>query len=165
MKGAKQRGSNRGLWALLGGLGCVICVLTVVLVVMQSSHPVEPEKEETAQGELISDDWSEYIINRDVNELIGMTNRQIESASDNETKSTIYSYRAAALYSFDVESESAEYGDQILSDAYNAEEYYPTDKTAYLVYFYEQIYGDPVVAEEYLNIAKERGMTVSPGKG
>ena len=150
---------------MLGGLVCIICVLVAVLVAVQNSHPIEPEKEEAAQEEFVFDGWSEYTANGDMDGLIEMTDRQIESASDNETKSTIYLYRAAVLYGFDVENESTKYGDQVLSDVHSAEEYYPTDKTAYLVYFYEQIYGDPVVAEEYSNIAKERGMTVPPGKG
>ena len=166
MKGAKQRGSNRGLWVLLGGLGCIICVLVMVLVMVIKGRSAETgvRAGDSEQPALV-DDWGEYIDSEDADGLIELTNRQIESADDDEIISDIYASRAGVLYNFDATNDSNKYGPQILSDIYNAEEYYPTEQTAYLIYVYEQVYGDPVVAEEYLNIAEERGRVVIIERG
>ena len=165
MKNTEQRGSNRGLWILLGGLGCIICILAVGLVVLKNNQLSGDEEGDLTQETTLFDNWGDYVANGDMDGLIRMTDSQIEFTDDEEAKSIIYASRAGVLYSFDVENESTKYGEQVLSDAYNAEKHNATGETAYLIYTYEQVYGDSAAAEEYLNIAEERGMTIPPGEG
>lgn len=142
----------------------VICAVAVVVTTMSKNDSVDVGVEEPEYGGVL-DSWGEYVANKDMEGLVELTNKQLDATSDAETKAVIYSARAGALYSFDVEEGSDKYKDQILSDAYKAEETYPTSDTAYLIYMYEQAYGNTAVAEEYLKIAEERGMTMPPGKG
>ena len=154
-------------WVMGGALLVVVMVCAaavVVLVANKNRSSVDVGVEESEQGSIF-DSWGEYITNKDMDGLIEFTNKQIEATDDAETKAMIYESRAGVLYSFDAENENDEYKAQILSDVYSAEEYYPTGDTAYLIYMYEQAYGNTVVAEEYLKIAEERGETISPGKG
>lgn len=153
---------SKWLLALLISLSIAICGLVVgIIVVINSNHAAEDTVEVGTED--IFGGWGEYINNNDGEGLIATTDEMIRSTDDAEMKSDIYAMRAGVLYNMDDGVEK--YSAQILSDVYNAEECYPTGQTAYLIYYYENIFGDPAVAEKYLKIAEERGMTLPPGRG
>lgn len=158
MEDAKKKRGNRGIFVFLGCMFFVISGL-VVAVIMNMDHPVNTSNDDMASQETLFDNWGDYIVDGDMERFIEVTNEEIEATSDAETKSIIYASRAGVLFNFDVQNDTNTYGAQILSDVYNAEEHYPTGQTAYLIYYYERIYGeDPVVADGYLELAKARGL-------
>ncbi len=164
---------KKAMWArdkekiLAWAMGSAVLLIVVISVVVVSMVFVKNNQrvERRVEKETMFDDWGEYINNKDAVGLIEMTDRQIESTDDNEVKSIIYATRANILYGFDIGDDNADYGAQVLSDIHNAEECYPTGDSAYMVYVYEQEYGDTAVAEKYLKLAEERGEIIPPGKG
>ena len=142
----------------------IMGVVVVSIFLVRNSQLEGIDETEQVEQEEQSYGWEEFIANRDAEGLIETSNKQIELTSDNEVISDIYTTRAGVLYGFDLEDDSVDYGVQILSDIHSAEECYPTGDSAYMVYVYEQIYGDVVVADEFLKIAEERGETIPPGK-
>ena len=150
-----------GFFLLIITIVCLIVAIIVVVGDKNSVDDVEKEIERVTQF----NGWEDYIANKDMEGLIEFTNKEIEATDEAEVKAIIYASRAGVLYSFDAENENDEYKAQILSDVYSAEEYYPTGDTAYLIYMYEQAYGNTVVAEDYLKIAEERGKKIPLGEG
>ena len=150
-----------GFFLLIITIVCLIVAIIVVVGNKNSADDVEKEIERVTQF----NGWEDYIANKDMEGLIEFTNKEIEATDEAEVKAIIYASRAGVLYSFDAENENDEYKAQILSDVYSAEEYYPTGDTAYLIYMYEQAYGNTVVAEDYLKIAEERGKKIPLGEG
>lgn len=158
MEDAKKKRGNRWLFVFLGCMFFVISGL-VVAVIMNMDHPVNTGNNDMANQETLFDDWGDYIVSGDMEGLIVATDKEIEATDNAETISTIYASRAGVLFNFDVQNGTNMYGVQILSDVYNAEEYYPTGQTAYLIYYYEHIYReDSAVADDYLELAKARGL-------
>lgn len=153
-------------WAMGAALLLIvaICVVAIVATTMSKNDSVDVGVEEPEYGDVF-DSWGEYVANKDMEGLIELTNKQLEATDDVETKAVIYASRAGMLYDFDVEEGASRYKDQVLFDVYKAEEFYPTGDTAYLIYVYEQAYGNDTVAEEYLKIAEERGEAIPPGRG
>ena len=167
----KSRKSNTKGWlVVLACMSLVICLLVVAIVVVINNrpaveHPVETDSDSNIGEGTIFDDWGEYIANNDMKGLIEMTDKAIQTTDDIEKKAVLYASRAGVLYNYDIENRSSEYSAQILADVYSAEELYPSGNTAYLIYYYEQEFGNDAVAKEYLKVAEERGMTMPPGKG
>lgn len=160
----RQDGKKR---VLVFAISCciVICGLVVAIVVAMNNRSesvdvVNPGSE--SEYKTFFDGWGEYIKTNDGVGLIAVTNEQLDRTSDVQEKADIYAMRAGVLYNM---SDNGQYTQQILSDAYTAEELKPSGNTAYLIYYYEHEFGNDVVAEEYLKIAEERGEMIPPGRG
>ena len=95
-------------------------------------------------GELTVDDYLEWI------------DEQISNTTDPEEKANLYMGGSIQLSNFQVQ-DGANYSEKILEYAYKAEELYPSAQSAYLIYSFENKFGNKEVADEFLNIAKERG--------
>lgn len=160
MEDTKKKRGDKGLLVFLGCMFFVISGLAAA-VVLNMNHSVDISEEDVVSREVLFDEWENYVASGDMEGLIVATDKEIEATDNAETISTTYASRAGVLYNYDVGNSTERYGSQILSDAYSAEEHYPTGQTAYLIYYYERIYGeDPVVADDYLELAKARGLVL-----
>lgn len=144
-------------WLLFGCLIFLLVVavgLAVAFVVMKGKSDIvdEPEQainvfEEIASGNLSPEKLEEYI---------KLSEAEIESASDDKTKSEMYLNRAGLVSNY-LSNPEYDFKAQVLSDAQKAERLNPTAYTAFFLSQCEQNYGDEAKAQEYRKIADERG--------
>lgn len=137
---------------ILGGLCLVAIMLTVFVIVKNNNNP--DSDEETVFVE--EDD--DLTPDQSIDDYLTETEAELEKATTGEEKAAIYLDRAGELYRRQQIDED-NYTEEILSDAYKAEEIASSADTAYAIYYYEKRLGSSEVADKYLEIAKERGYT------
>lgn len=155
--------SNRGLVIALAVLVVVMVGLVVGIIVarLNNNGTGEVSEGESSSGE---DEVARLErIERGKEEIMAETDEALARANTDEEKGIVYSNRAGELYNLTIGGD--ELKKEILASAYEAETLAPTAMTAYNIYVYESSYGDTQKAEEYLIIAKERGISEIPGGG
>ena len=149
-EGRKDSG-NKGLVILFLVLCFVICgLITGIIVVINNNRLVLNTPEEA----------SAYLANfgnaDDIKPYVEAADRALEGATNNDVKAKIYSMRAGVIFNYNgIDKES--YYEQMLSDAYNAEEIKHSADTAYMIYICEEKVGNDEKSKEYYEVAKERG--------
>lgn len=107
----------------------------------------------------VSEERAHELFAKNPKKAISMYDTLIEQAKTNEAKATLYLNRAALL-------NSPEYGEQALSDAYAADELYPSYSTAEVIIFLEEHYGSEEKAEAWAAKLEERqGKEIPLGNG
>lgn len=144
---------------LLVLLSIVICGLIVGVIVVINSNKLIINTAEEAANYLIG-----YANAGDLEELIRETDKALAAATNDVVKADIYMIRANALFNYN-EINDNEYLEQMLSDAYSAENLNPTAQSAYRIYVGEKARGNEEKAEEYFEKAKGRGLFDNPGRG
>ena len=150
-KGEGITGDNKALVGVLIALCSVMVLLIggIVVVKINQNDDVEPEL-------VYEEEDVELTPKSSLEEYMNETNEQLNNAATNEEKAIIYTDRAAELLDRHLDGEG-DYSEQILADAYKAEELDPSGDTAYAIYMYERELGSKKKANEYLKIAEERG--------
>ncbi len=92
---------------------------------------------------------------------IKMFEKLIQETDDNEQKAILHIRRSSALREID----SDKYLEQIMTDAYEAENLYPTITTAEYIAEIEHEYGSETKAKEYEEKASERERYLIMGEG
>lgn len=163
MSRGQKGGGNRGLLVLFAILSFVACGLVagIVAVVINNNNnnKLVINTKEEAINYLI-----DYANTGDLEELIKETDKALAAATNNVVKADIYMIRANTLFNYN-EVNDNEYLEQMLSDAYNAENLNPTAQSAYRIYTGEKVMGNEEKAEEYFEKARERGLFDNPGRG
>lgn len=153
-----QKNGNKKLLVLLAFLCVIICGLVVGIIIVNNNTLRLSNYNEAL------DYLAEYIGSEDPNTFIEATDRALVAATNDSVKADIYLMRAGTLYNYSIGKDD-EYLDQMLADAYKAESLNPTAQSAYNVSVYESMAGNEAKSEEYLKIAKERGLLDNPGRG
>lgn len=141
----------------------IILIITIFLVAFkndffsESSRKVEVDKSikndtESTEKNAKENTANEYLVNNNPDSAIKVFQQSIDVSKSNEEKADSLIRRAALLYDYD----PVEYKDQIIADAYKAEELYPTPRSATFIYDMESRYGNKEKADKYLAIIYER---------
>jgi hypothetical protein len=146
---------------IFAGLIIVACIIAVVTIIILSKLGENTTSDNTTSSssvpvrteENVRDDAARtYLINGDPESAIATYQKSIESYSSKEDKAKAYIEMASMLYQF----YASEYKNQILADAYEAEEVFPTAYTATFIYDIETKYGNTVAADKYQALIIER---------
>lgn len=153
----ERKASNRWLVIIL----ILLCLVAggIIAAIIFQKNKVEIDTYEEAVEYV----W-EYVENDDTEGFIDAAERAINGAKTDEVKADIHSIRAGELYNL-VTSGNEQYLDMMKKDLYGAENLHPTADTAYGIYIYESEFGDPNIGEQYLRLAKERGLLDQAGEG
>ena len=101
----------------------------------------------------------------ELNNYIAETNESIANATSDEEKAILYATIAASIYNNTRDYNDSVFREQILENAYMAEELFPTAGTAHMVYIYESRFGNQEKAKYYYDLAIERGYTEGEESG
>lgn len=158
--GKRQKGSSkRSLLILLSVLSFVICAIVVGIVVVINNNKFIINTPEEASTYL-----ADYMEADNPDGFIEAGDRALAVATNDDVKAYIYLMRSSMLFNYNINSDN-QYLEQMLSDAYSAENLSPTAQSAYRISVCEEVSGNKEKAEEYLNIAKDRGLLDSQGRG
>ena len=155
---AKQKRIGVRWFAVAFVLLCIVAGGVVAVIILLNNRV-----EISTYEEAVEYVW-EYVENEDTEGFIDATERAINGAKTDEVKADIYSIRAGELYNL-AASGDEQYLDMIKNDLYNAEKLNPTANTAYSIYMYESEFGNLDVGEQYLRLAKDRGLLDQAGEG
>ncbi|MBR2766679.1 hypothetical protein IKD67_01155 [Candidatus Saccharibacteria bacterium] len=152
-----EKGGGKSRWlvaALFSLLFLIVGLIISIIVVKENQKEYIAKQEEEIEavvsgGEATEDQLNNYI--KDVD-------KQIAEASTNDEKAKLYADRASYLCSYISRPEFEKYKEQILSDAYKAEELNPTAFSAYNISYYERMFGNEEQVNQYYDLAKERGL-------
>ena len=160
MEKRKKKNNCRLGWLLSGLVVVIVCLVVANLIVgytgSGSNDGSEAATDEENSGQLAR-------VKEEKERIIKETDEALSGAHTDEEKSGLYAQRAGDLYNL-----SLGYGgmqEEVLMAAYEAERLYPTAKTAYFIYIFEDYYGDKEKAAKYLEIAEARGIRNMPGGG
>lgn len=157
-EGRKDSG-NKGLVILFLVLCFVICgLITGIIVVINNNRLVLNTSEEA----------SAYLANfgnaDNIKPYVEAADRALEGATNNDVKAKIYSMRAGVIFNYNgIDKEN--YYEQMLSDAYSAEEIKHSAESAYMIYVCETRVGNDEKSRVFFEIAKERGYFDVPRRG
>lgn len=155
-----KKGYKRRVLLVAGAVLVLVILVIVVLALvflLNKNEAVKTKTPETSTlpqtAENIRDDAVSKALSEDnPKSAIEIYQKSIDSYNNNEKKSMAYIQRAAELYSY----YGDKYKDQILADAYKAEEIYPSPQSATFIYQMETKFGNIAVAEKYSAIIDER---------
>lgn len=146
-------------WLIIVLVSLCIIVGGIVAAIIFFNNRVEIDTYEEAVEYV----WK-YVKNEDTEGFIDAAERAINGAKTDEVKADIHSIRAGELYNL-AASGDEQYLDIIKKDLYDAERLHPTANTAYGIYIYESEFGDPDTGEQYLRLARDRGLLDQAGEG
>lgn len=150
------------LVGVLAGLCVLIVVIGGIIAAINLNWTKDGSKQTTGVEEVVNEGDNGDIEKSEEESLAEYTNEmeeKIKNAETAEEKAELYMEKSKGTYVRCVEQCEALY-DAILADAYKAEETYPSAETAWLIYSFEFGFGSEEKADEYREIAKERGMDV-----
>ena len=170
MKLAGQRSHNIILMTILFTLVAVIITLSIIILIAKLNPEPEPTTDQSdvndvtmvEYDQLISDlptdepDPYADIINLPSELYINAMAQRIADAETNEQKAILHTDRANALLNRQDRGEG-DFTDIILTDYLAAEELSPSLDTAVNLYFYYTELGDQTLADQYLQLAIDRG--------
>lgn len=155
----KEKSHNKWFALLLFGLGFVICLLVIGIVVVAVNNKLILNTCEEVEEYL-----AEYADVDKTQDFVVATDRALEGATSSDAKYCVYASRFNMLYNYSA-SGNDEYLEQLVSDAYSMESIKPTVEAAYNIYLSELVSDNKAEAEKWFDIAKERGLMKSPGRG
>ena len=154
--GLGEKRERKILVGILAGLCVVALTLGVVVVVMSLNTDSSKQVSEENGNEIAENN---EVLDTELNNYMNEMEIKIENAGTSEKKAELLIERAKGAH--DICSEDFEgYKDAILSDAYTAEQISPSAESAYLIYKFESELGNKEFANQYLELARERGMNV-----
>ena len=159
MNEGRKGSGNRGLVVLLSVLCFVICGLIAGIIVVINNNRLVLNTPEEASAYLTNFGNAD-----DIKPYVEAADRALEAATNNDVKAKIYSMRAGVIFNYNG-TDKESYYEQMLSDAYNAEEIKHSAESAYMIYVCETRVGNDEKSRVFFEIAKERGYFDVPRKG
>lgn len=150
MSEGRKSGGNRGLIVLFSVLCFVICGLIAGIIVVINNILVLNTPEEALAY------LADYGNADDIEPYIEAANRALDAATNDDVRAEIYSMRAGVIFNYSGDDQS-DYYEQMLSDAYSAEEIKHSAESAYMIYVCETRVGNDEKSRVFFEIAKERG--------
>ena len=150
---------KKSTWGILFGILCVVIVGLVVAIIVVKNNNIANKPNPDEETFLENGEFSEEPEGLSTEDYLVEMNKRIEATDSAEEKAKLHTFIAGTLYNKQLNGEG-DFVSQILENAYAAEDEYPTERTAYNIYSYEDELGDKTKAEEYLEKAKERVMEI-----
>ena len=155
-----ERGENslehKVLYVILATLCATALILGVIIIAKNLNNKSQTaETQDTTSTETQESETTNAELDNYINEM----EEKIQSAGTNEEKAELLMERAKGTYDI-CSGRFEEYKDIILSDTYTAEQISPSAESAYLIYKFESELRNEDFANQYLELARERGANV-----
>lgn len=154
-----ERGKSSEKRKILYGILAILCITALILgviivVKILNNQPQIAETQNATSAETQEAETS----NAELDNYIREMEEKIQTARTNEEKAELYLERSMEIANGCIK-QCESYYKIALSDAYKAEETYPSAESAWLIFNFEILSGeDEQIAEQYRKLAEERGM-------
>lgn len=176
-----KKGQKGGLGNTLNGprkkqlVGFVAAILilalaaVVVALILANRGNETTDSSETPEATIVSDEElaAGYLVSdAETAANIDLTfTEKIAAATNEEEKANLHIERANYLVGYASTEAGVDYREQVMNDAYAAEEYFESALTANLIMSFADLFGDSETYEEWHAIMLERDASYGEGRG